>query len=144
MIIKVAASSVNRIDLMQANGTYPIPPGVTEVGGLDCSGYIVDPETLEPIDDQLVIGLLNGGAYAQYAKLNKDMVIKAPKNFTKVEAASIPEVWITAYQLLKFVLQVDENSDRYALIYAAASGVGTSLIQLCKLFGLKSIAVSSS
>lgn len=129
---------------MQANGTYPIPPGVTEIGGLDVAGYIVNPETLEPVDGKLVLSLLIGGAYAQYATAYKDLVINAPENFKPEEAASIPEVWITAFQLLKSVLQVEENSGKFALIYAAAAGVGTSLLMLCKLFGIKSIAVSSS
>lgn len=60
-----------------------------------------------------------------------------------VTLAGIPEVWMTAFQLLKFVAKVDENSGKRVLVWAAASGVGTSLIQLCKIMGLKSIAVAS-
>ena len=89
---------------MQANGKYPIPAGVTTIGGLDCVGYVVDPNTLEPINDQLVMSLLSGGAYAQYATSPKDLLIAAPKSLKVQEAASIPEVWLTAYQLLKMVL----------------------------------------
>ena len=94
------------------------------------------------------MGLLSGGAYAQYGKINADHVMKVP-NFSdqKLQAAqgaAIPEVWLTAFQLLKFVLQVEENQNKTALIYAAASGVGTSLIQLCKMMGIKSIAVAST
>lgn len=62
---------------------------------------------------------------------------------TEEEGAALSEVWITAYQLLKFILQVEENKGKTALVYAAASGVGTSVIQLCKMFGIKSIAVAS-
>lgn len=64
VLIKILASSVNRIDVMQANGKYPIPPGVTSIGGLDCAGMVVDPETLEPIDGKIVMSLLSGGAYS--------------------------------------------------------------------------------
>lgn len=60
------------------------------------------------------------------------------------QAAAIPEVYLTAFQLLKFVLGVEENQNKIALIYAAASGVGTSLIQLCKMMGIQTIAVTSS
>lgn len=67
-----------------------------------------------------------------------------PKNLSGVQAASIPEVWLTAYQLLKMILEVEENAGKTALVYAAAAGVGSSLIQLCKLFGIKTIAVASS
>lgn len=56
----------------------------------------------------------------------------------------MPEAWLTAFQLLNKVLKVEENSGKTALIYAAASGVGSSLIQLCKIFGIKTIAVSSN
>ena len=51
VLLKVVASSVNRIDSMQANGKYPVPPGVTLIGGLDAAGYVVDPQTLEPVND---------------------------------------------------------------------------------------------
>ena len=64
VLIKINASSVNRIDLMQANGTYPIPPGVSEIGGLDAAGFVVDPNTLEPVSGEPVFALLNGGAYS--------------------------------------------------------------------------------
>lgn len=97
LLIKVLASSINRIDLMQANGAYPIPPGVTEIGGLDCSGYVVDPQTLQPVSEELVFALLNGGAYSQYATCHRETVLKAPKGLSIVEVAAIPEVWITAY-----------------------------------------------
>lgn len=63
--MRVVASSVNRLDCMQARGTYPVPPGVTDIGGLDSSGYLVDPQTLEPIEDKkMYAALLSGGAYA--------------------------------------------------------------------------------
>jgi NADPH:quinone reductase-like Zn-dependent oxidoreductase len=104
VLIKVLASSVNRIDSMQANGKYPAPAGVTTIGGLDCAGYVVDPKTLEPVNDHLVMSLLNGGAYAQYATSPKGLLMSVPKNLKVQEAASIPEVWLTAYQLLKMVL----------------------------------------
>ena len=81
MLIKILASSVNRIDVMQATGKYPIPPGVTKIGGLDCAGVIVNPQTLEPVDGEIVMSLLSGGAYSRYAVAHKDHVLKAPKNF---------------------------------------------------------------
>jgi tumor protein p53-inducible protein 3 len=97
VLIKVLASTVNRIDVMQANGVYPIPAGVTEIGGLDCAGHVVDPVTLQPLSEQLVMSLLSGGAYAQYATAHKDMLMSVPKNLGATEAAAIPEVWLTAY-----------------------------------------------
>lgn len=69
VLIRVQASSVNRLDLLQAMGKYPVPPGVTQIGGLDCQGYVVDPVSLDPVDvledgsPRPVMALLSGGAY---------------------------------------------------------------------------------
>jgi len=65
-----------------------------------------------------------------------------PDNLSFVQAAAIPEAWITAYQLLIKIAKI--KPEQTALIFAAASGVGTSMIQLCKLVGAHSIAVASS
>lgn len=92
------------------------------------------------------MSLLSGGAYGQYATAHKDHIMRVPPSLAMdaAQLAAIPEVWLTAYQLLKFILQVEENAGKTALLYAAASGVGTALIQLCKMMGVRSIAVSSS
>ena len=63
-LIKVEATAVNRADLLQVQGKYPPPKGVTDILGLECSGYLVDPKTNE-ITDRRVMGLLSGGGYAQ-------------------------------------------------------------------------------
>ncbi len=87
MLVKVLASSVNRLDVMQAKGTYPIPPGVTSVGGMDVAGYIVDPNTLEVLLEEgstqpkLCFGLASGGAYAEYVSMQKDHLINLPADF---------------------------------------------------------------
>ena len=71
-LVKVLSSSVNRLDLLQAQGKAPVPPGVTKIGGLDVCGYAVDPVSLEPVElgadgkPVLVIVLVSGGAYGQY------------------------------------------------------------------------------
>lgn len=69
-------------------GKYPIPPGVTQVGGLDCQGYVVDPVSLEPVDiledgsPRPIMALLSGGAYGQYTTCHKDHVMHVP-NYLK-------------------------------------------------------------
>ena len=144
VLMRVVASSVNRLDTMQANGKYPVPAGVTLIGGLDSSGYLVDAKTLEPTEDKkMYAALLSGGAYAEYAAVVKDHLMPLD-GMTDLEGGALSEVWITAYQLLKFILQVEENKGKTALVYAAASGVGTSIIQLCKMFGVKTIAIAST
>ena len=101
---------------------------MTETIGLECAGYQVDPETNE-ITDRKVMALLSGGGYAQFAKVHKDHIMNVPKGLSFSQAAGIPEAWITAYQLLYRVAQVQEGET--VLIHSSASGVGTCLIQLC-------------
>lgn len=86
---------------------------------------------------QLIIHLYS------YVTVNKDHIFPAPKGLSsEIEAGAIPEVWLTAFKLLRIVGNV-KAGDR-VLIHAAASGVGTALIQLCKKFGATTIAVSST
>ena len=99
VLIKVEATAVNRGDLLQSYGKYPPPRGVTDIIGLECAGYLVDPVTKE-ITDKKVMALLSGGGYAQFAKVNKDHVMSIPKGLSFEMAAAIPEAWTTAYQLL--------------------------------------------
>lgn len=90
------ATAVNRADLLQSQGKYPPPRGVTNIIGLECAGYLVDPETNE-VTDQKVMALLPGGGYAQFVKVNKHHLMNTPEGFSFEEAAAIPEAWVTAY-----------------------------------------------
>ena len=102
---------------------------------------MVDPKTNE-ITDRRVMALLSGGGYADFAKVNKDHIIDVPPSVSFEQAAAIPEAFITAYQLLHTIAHIKEGET--ALILAGASGVGTSMIQLCNLAGASAVAVSSS
>jgi len=111
---------------MQRQGVYPPPPGVTPILGLECAGEIVDPVTLEPTGER-VAALLSGGGYAQYAKVRRSHTFPlVNSDFSWVEAAAIPEVWLTAFQLLFMIAKA--QSGETALIHAAASGVGTAML----------------
>jgi tumor protein p53-inducible protein 3 len=88
------------------------------------------------------MALLSGGGYAQFAKVHKDHVIDIPDELSFEKAACIPEKFLTAYQILHHI--ADIQPDETALILAGASGVGTSMIQLCDYAGASSIAISSS
>jgi tumor protein p53-inducible protein 3 len=137
VLIKVEATAVNRADLLQSNGKYPPPKGASEILGLECTGYLVDANT-NTVTDRKVMALLSGGGWADFARVHKDHVMDIPKDMSFNDAAAIPEQWITAYQLLFDVAKAKEGET--ALVLAAASGVGTSIIQLCKAAGLNSIA----
>ena len=94
------------------------------------------------------MALLPGGGYAQYVKVLKSHTVtllpeNLPKNIQFWEyAAGIPEVWCTAYQLLNLIANVQKGET--ALIHAAASGVGTTMLQLCRAYGVNTIAVASN
>lgn len=126
MLLKVDATAVNRADILQRYGKYPPPKDITKIIGLEAVGQVVAQDTLEPVSDQKYLALLPGGSYAQYVNVNKDHIIAAPKNLDLAQLAAIPEVWLTAYQLIHMVGKGKQNET--ALILAAASGVGTSLI----------------
>jgi len=99
---------------------------VTNIIGLECSGQIVDPLSLEPTGEK-VMALLPGGGYAQYVKVLRSHTVPfGCPSWSYETAAAVPEVWCTAYQLLNLIAQVKKGET--ALIHAAASGVGTTLL----------------
>ncbi|CDW71149.1 zinc-binding dehydrogenase family protein [Stylonychia lemnae] len=154
VLLKIEATAVNRADTLQRKGKYPPPRGVTDIIGLECVGYKTDPKTLQVDKSKLFMTLLSGGGYAQqyqyssfkiqfrYAKVHYSHLMPVPKGLVLEEIAAIPEVWLTAFQLLHKV--GNGQSGETALVLAAASGVGTSLIQLAKKNKMNVIAVASN
>ena len=130
LLIEVAATALNRADLLQRAGKYPPPPGESTILGLEVAGTIVEKGINVhrwKIGDA-VCGLVGGGAYAQYATLHQHLALPLPKSLSFQEAAAIPEVFLTAYQALNWLAKL-EDQERI-LIHAGASGVGTAAIQL--------------
>ena len=96
-----------------------------------------------PLDENKpVMGILAGGGYAQYARVPKSHLIRVPAGLDLDVAAAIPEVWLTSFQLINLV-GGGIGKGEYALVHAAASGVGTSILQLLKAYEAKAIAVAS-
>jgi tumor protein p53-inducible protein 3 len=109
--------------------------------GLECAGEVIDHHTMKPTGER-VMALLPGGGYAQYAKVLRSHTMPLfCENMTWIEAAAIPEVWLTAFQLL-FVIG-NAKAGETALVHAAASGVGTAMLQLCRTYDVNTIAVAS-
>ena len=129
------ATAVNRADLAQRAGGYPPPPGASAVLGLECAGVVAavgeGVGRVAPGDE--VCALLAGGGYAQTVVVPAGQVLKKPPGLTLVEAASIPEVFATAY--LNLFIEARLARGECAVIHAGASGVGTAGIQMCKAFG---------
>jgi len=121
-LLKVSAIGINRAELLQKRGAYPPPPGASTILGLECVGFLVDPKTLEKTSEKLVGTLVGGGSYAEYCTVCSKNLIHFPPNLSLTECASIPEGWLTAFQLINKISNVQPNE--WVLIPASASGVG--------------------
>ena len=131
VVIRVQATAINRLDCNQRMGKVPVPPGVTEILGLEAAGVIAsvgdgDVGGFRPGDE--VMALLPGGGYAEYAAVDAATVMRKPEGLSWSAAASIPEAWLTAFKLVHVVGQVAAGD--VVLIHAAASGVGIAATQL--------------
>ncbi|MEM7109386.1 MAG: NAD(P)H-quinone oxidoreductase [Bacteroidota bacterium] len=144
LVIKVRASGVNRADILQRQGKYPPPEGVSPIIGLEVSGHVqgLGEGCKRFKKGDRVMALLAGGGYAEYVSVNENLVMPVPKNVDLTDAAGIPEAFITAYQILFEIAKV--KTQEWVLIHAGASGVGTAAIQLCKAVGAKCIATVRS
>jgi len=144
ILVKVAATALNRADILQREGKYPPPKGASPVLGLEMSGEIEEVGknvTKWKIGDK-VFGLLPGGGYAEFAVIHQDMAMAMPENLSLTEAAAIPEVFLTAYQALYWLGKLQKNET--VLIHAGGSGVGTAAIQLAKMQGAEIIITASA
>ena len=143
VLIYVAATSLNRADLLQRRGQYPPPPGVSEILGLDVAGTVIEvgSEVEGFAVGDNVCALLAGGGYGQIAAADAAMVLKLPERLSFTKAAAIPEVFVTAYQALYKIASVKPGD--HVLIHAGASGVGTAAIQLVLRAGAKPIVTAS-
>ncbi len=133
--IKIAASAINRADLLQRQGFYPPPPGASDIMGLECAGEI---EALGAGVHQWHIGdkvcaLLAGGGYAEYTVAPEGSVLPIPEGLDFAQAAALPEVFATAW--LNLFMEAALAEGEKVVLHAGASGVGTAAIQLCKSFG---------
>ncbi len=145
ILVKVRATSLNRADLMQRMGFYPDPfPGAHEIPGLEFAG------TVESCGDSVnswrvgdpVMGIVSGGAYAEYLVVPGMQAMAVPKNIGLANAAAIPEVFITAWDAL--VCQANLVAGQWALVHAGGSGVGTAAIQICKAVGAYVVVTCSA
>ncbi|GAB1605512.1 quinone oxidoreductase PIG3-like isoform X1 [Argonauta hians] len=145
VMVRVQASAINRADTLQRRGLYPIPPGASSILGLEVSGTIEkvgsSAGTVWKVGDK-VMCLCNGGGNAELVSVHHSHVMPIPETLNFLQAAAIPEVWLTAYQLLHFVGNLQPED--CVLIHAGASGVGTAAIQLVTLAKGKVIVTAGS
>jgi putative PIG3 family NAD(P)H quinone oxidoreductase len=144
VLIKIAAAGLNGADLTQRMGRYEMPPGATDILGLEASGTIValgDGVTQWKAGDE-VCALLIGGGYADYVAAPAVQCLPVPRGVTLVEAAGLPEVVITVW-LNVFELAALRPGERI-LVHGGASGIGTMAIQLAHALGSRAYATAGS
>ena len=144
ILVTVAATALNRADLLQRMGFYPNPfPSGPEIPGLEFAGTVAaigEKVTAWSVGDQ-VMGITSGGAYAEQLAIHERQVMAVPLGMSLYDAAGIPEVFITAWDAL--VVQGGLTSGRWAMVHAGASGVGTAAIQICKAIGARIVVTCS-
>ena len=142
--IAIAGAGINRADLLQRRGLYPPPPGASDIIGLECAGTLT--EVGGGIEDlavgDRVMALLAGGGYATETVVPSVSVMRTPQNLTDLEAAGLPEVFITAF--LNLFLIGGLKSDSTALVHGGSGGVGTAAIQLAKCAGARVFVTAGS
>lgn len=140
ILVKIKATAVNRADVLQRKGHYPAPPGVPhDVPGLEYAGVVeaVGGSVSEFKAGDRVFGLAAGGTYQEYIAVESAVVMRVPEHLSWVEAAAIPEAYITAFDAIS--LQADLSAGEILLVSAAASGVGIAAAQIARALKAKAI-----
>jgi putative PIG3 family NAD(P)H quinone oxidoreductase len=144
VLVEIAASAVNRADLMQREGRYPPPPGAPPYPGLECAGRITahgDGVTGWSEGDQ-VCALLSGGGYAQRVAVPAGQLLPIPSGLTPIEAAALPEVactvWSNVVELARLI-----RGETF-LVHGGGSGIGTHAIQVGKALGAQVLCTAGS
>ena len=144
VLIRVEAAGVNRPDVMQRQGRYPPPPGASDLPGMEVAGEVValGPHVSGVSLGDKVASLLPGGGYAGYAVAAAPLLMPVPKGLSMVEAAAIPETFLTVWTNL-FERGRCKAGD-IVLIHGGTSGIGTTAIQLAKAWGARVFATAGS
>ena len=135
ILVKVAAAGVNRPDVLQRMGMYPVPPGVSDLPGLEIAGEVVG-------SGEKVCALVAGGGYAEYCVVPRAQALPVPKGLTLVQAASLPEtfftVWSNVYDRAKLA------PGETLLVQGGSSGIGVTAIQMAAATGNRVFATAGS
>src|SRR5919106_594492 len=144
ILIKVAAAGVNRPDVLQRSGNYPVPPDASDLPGLEVAGEVADigeKVTLWKPGDK-VCALVAGGGYAEYCVAPEVQALPLPKGLTPVQAASLPEtfftVWANVYDRARLA------PGETLLVQGGSSGIGVTAIQMAAATGNRVFATAGS
>jgi NADPH2:quinone reductase len=146
-LIHVTASGVNRPDVLQRKGHYPVPAGASDLPGLELAGTIVDGDAAALAAGGFAVGdrvcaLVAGGGYAEYCVAPVGQMLPTPAGFSDIESAALPEnfftVWSNVFDRGRLV------AGEWLLVQGGTSGIGVAAIQLAKAFGARVIATAGS
>lgn len=144
VLIKVQAAGINRPDVLQRTGHYPVPPGASDLPGLEVAGEIVDGDAAAGgfAKGDKVCALVQGGGYAEYCAAPALQCLPMPRNLSFTEAASLPETFFTVWSNVfdRARLAAGET----LLVQGGSSGIGTTAIQLAAALGYRVFATAGS
>lgn len=144
VLIKVHAAGINRPDVLQRLGKYPVPPGASDLPGLEVAGEIVDGD-LDGSDfkkGDLVCALVQGGGYAEYCAAPLAQCLPVPQGLSALEAATLPETYFTVWSNVFDRARLSAGES--LLVQGGSSGIGVTAIQLAKALGHRVFATAGS
>jgi NADPH2:quinone reductase len=141
ILIKVAAAGVNRPDVLQRSGNYPVPPDASDLPGLEVAGEVVSPGKTFKAGDQ-VCALVHGGGYAEYCVAPEVQTLPVPKGLSLIEAASLPETFFTVWGNVYDRGRLAPGET--LLVQGGTSGIGVSAIQMAAATGNRVFATAGS
>lgn len=153
VLIRVAAAGINRPDVFQRTGNYPVPPGASDLPGLEVAGEIVGGDLSHPdnrfglkVGDR-VCALVQGGGYAQLCTAPLAQCLPVPQGLSDIEAAALPETFFTVWSNVfdrGYLGRGPRGKEETLLIQGGSSGIGTTAIQIAKALGHKVFVTAGS
>lgn len=144
VLLRVRAAGVNRADILQRQGKYPLPPGDNMIQGLEVAGDVVacGANAGKVREGDRVFGLVRGGGYAEYVAMDHLMAVQIPDKWSYVEAAAVIEVFCTAQETVFGLGEL--SAGQSILIHAGGSGVGSAAVQMARQAGARVIFTAGS
>jgi NADPH2:quinone reductase len=147
LLIRVSASGVNRPDVLQRTGNYPVPPGASDIPGLEVAGVVVGGDAAAMAQAGLNVGdrvcaLVAGGGYAELCVAPVGQCLPVPAGLSDIEAASLPETFFTVWSNVFDRVRLQKGET--LLIQGGSSGIGVTAIQMAKALGATVLVTAGS
>jgi len=144
LLIEVEAAGINRPDVLQRQGLYPPPKGASDLLGLEVAGHVaaLGPGATRFKEGDAVCALTNGGGYAEFCVAPDATTLLVPETLSLVEAAALPEAVFTVWH--NVFERGGLKPGEWLLVHGGASGIGTTAIQMARLFGAKVLVTAGS